>query len=68
ETWQLDFNQRLLAMDERARQQNLDSYGIAAFIGDGWKVTPIEGALAITAGCGYVHGLHCENSAQQVVV
>ncbi|MGL4712613.1 MAG: phage tail protein, partial [Shewanella sp.] len=67
ETWQLDFNQRLLAMDERARQQNLDSYGIAAFIGDGWKVTPIEGALAITAGCGYVHGLHCENSAQQVV-
>lgn len=67
DTWQLDFNQRLLAMDERSRQQNLDSYGAAAFIGDGWKVTPIDGALAVAAGCGYVHGLHCENNAQQVV-
>ncbi|AVI66952.1 hypothetical protein CKQ84_14260 [Shewanella sp. WE21] len=67
DTWQLEFNQRLMAIDEHQRQQNLDVYGAAAFIDDGWKVTPLNGALSVSAGCGYVQGLHCDNTALQMV-
>lgn len=59
DTWQLDFNSRLSAMDERVRQNNITEYGHAAFLGDGWKITHTAGDISATIapGIGYVGGL-----------
>lgn len=62
DTWQLDFNARLSAMDDRVRQNNLTEYGDASFIGDGWKVNHIAGRVSATIdpGVGYVGGLKAQ--------
>lgn len=59
ETWQLDFNARLTAMDELARQNEITDKGFAAFYRDGWKVTHTAAATSatISPGVGYVGGL-----------
>ncbi|WP_052479060.1 phage tail-collar fiber domain-containing protein [Vibrio jasicida] len=59
EVWQIDFTQRLKAMDERSRQEALCRYEHASFIGDGWKVINHNGALAAMGGRGFVGGLLC---------
>ena len=59
DVWQIDFTQRLKAMDERSRQESLCLYEHASFIGDGWKVINHNGALAAMSGRGFVGGLLC---------
>ncbi|EKS7807547.1 tail fiber protein [Edwardsiella ictaluri] len=57
EVWQIDFTARLAGMDEIRRLIARDHYGPAAFLDDGWRVTPQEGAAHIAPGIGYVQGL-----------
>ncbi|MEF1204324.1 phage tail-collar fiber domain-containing protein [Photobacterium damselae] len=57
DVWQLDFNSRLIAMDERVRTENTTMYGKSSFIANGWNVTE----AGIEPGVGYVHGLECIN-------
>lgn len=57
ETWQIDYSARLKGIDESVRLTNLDYYGPAAFIGDGFKVTKEGEQYRIAAGVGYVGGL-----------
>lgn len=61
DVWQLDFNQRLMAMDDRVRLENIDTYGVSSFIGDAWLVTPENEGAVIHSGTGYVQGLQCIN-------
>ena len=61
EVWQLDFNNRLTAIDERIRIDNMDMFGHASFIEDGWKVTSSNAAVSLTAGVAYIAGLRCVN-------
>ena len=65
DTWQLDFNNRLSAMDERVRKNNVTEYGNAAFFDDGWRVnhTAGETSLTINPGLGYVGGLQSVNDS-----
>jgi len=69
DVWQLDFNNRLMAMDDRVRQNNLANYGDAAFIKNGWRVVNIAGETiaTVTPGISYVGGLNCTNPTTQVL-
>ncbi|MCD9497606.1 phage tail protein [Photobacterium carnosum] len=61
DVWQLDFNQRLMAMDDRVRRENTDSYGTSSFIDDAWSVEALNNGLVVNPGTGYVNGLRCVN-------
>lgn len=66
ETWQIDFNNRFTAIDERQRQNNLALYGDASFIADGFKVSVNESDnnfIDVAPGVAYVGGLKCVNTA-----
>lgn len=66
DTWQLDFNNRLTAIDERGRQNNLSLYGDASFIADGFSVSLNESDsnfIDVAKGVAYVGGLKCVNKA-----
>ncbi|WP_417762170.1 phage tail protein [Shewanella sp.] len=69
-TWQLDFNKRLLGMDELHRQLAADMNGQDWFIDDGFLVVPGASANSfnVTAGAGYVSGLRVSLDAVQEVV
>ncbi|MBY5261264.1 hypothetical protein FP366_17635 [Enterobacter hormaechei] len=65
ETWQIDFTARMAGMDERQRLENIDLYGAAAFLGDGWLVAKSGSQFYVTAGAGYVRGLRALLAANQ---
>ncbi|WP_449549584.1 phage tail-collar fiber domain-containing protein [Lelliottia nimipressuralis] len=65
ETWQIDFTARMAGMDERQRLENIDLYGAAAFLGDGWLVAKSGSQFFVTAGAGYVRGLRAQLAANQ---
>ena len=65
ETWQIDFTARMAGMDERQRLENIDLYGAAAFLGDGWLVAKSGTQFYVTAGAGYVRGLRALLAANQ---
>ncbi|EOK1143067.1 TPA: phage tail protein [Klebsiella pneumoniae] len=65
ESWQIDYSARHAGGDERARLENIDVYGVAAFQGDGFLVTAGDGHLRVAPGLGYVFGLRCEASEVQ---
>lgn len=65
ETWQIDFTARMAAMDERQRLENIDLYGAAAFMGNGWLVAKNGSQYFVTAGMGYVRGLRAQLAANQ---
>lgn len=65
ETWQIDFTARMAGMDERQRLENIDLYGAAAFLGDGWLVAKSGSQFYVTAGAGYVRGLRAVLAANQ---
>ncbi|MDR9981735.1 phage tail protein [Enterobacter hormaechei] len=65
ETWQIDFTARMAGMDERQRLENIDLYGAAAFLGDGWLVAKSGSQFYVTAGAGYVRGLRAQLAANQ---
>ncbi|MBI6548912.1 phage tail protein [Xenorhabdus lircayensis] len=57
ETWQIDFTARLSGMDEMQRLMNTDSYGEAAFFGDGSAVIRTGDQYTVKKGLAYVGGL-----------
>ncbi|WP_411696578.1 phage tail-collar fiber domain-containing protein [Enterobacter pasteurii] len=65
ETWQIDFTARMAGMDERQRLENIDLYGAAAFMGNGWLVAKSGSQYFVTAGAGYVRGLRAQLAANQ---
>ena len=69
DVWQLDFNSRLYAMDDRVRQINMINYGKSAFIGEGWKITSAAMATSAVAapGTGFVGGLEAVNQASTLI-
>ena len=66
-TWQIDFTARLTGMDERERLANIDHYGQAAFLSDGFKVVKSGSTYKASAGIGYVGGLRCYSSSDMTV-
>ncbi|HGL6841384.1 TPA: phage tail protein [Citrobacter koseri] len=65
ETWQIDFTARMAAMDERQRLENIDLYGAAAFLGNGYLVAKSGSQYFVTAGAGYVRGLRAQLAENQ---
>ncbi|ELE9690246.1 phage tail protein [Enterobacter kobei] len=65
ETWQIDFTARMAGMDERQRLENIDLYGAAAFLGNGYLVAKSGSQYFVTAGSGYVRGLRTQLAANQ---
>ncbi|EOV9655747.1 phage tail protein [Cronobacter turicensis] len=65
ETWQIDFTARLAGMDERQRLENIDVFGAAAFMGDGWLVGKAGTQYFVTPGIGYVQGLRAQLAGSQ---
>ncbi|WP_447839770.1 phage tail-collar fiber domain-containing protein [Enterobacter ludwigii] len=65
ETWQIDFTARMAGMDERQRLENIDLYGAAAFLGNGYLVAKNGSQYFVTAGSGYVRGLRAQLAANQ---
>lgn len=68
ETWQIDFSNRLIGIDERERLANLDIYGHEGFLDDGWKVIGSAGTYSVATGLGYVGGIRAKNVAPQEVI
>lgn len=60
DTWQIDFTARLNGVDERVRIENIDTYGAAAFLGDGFKVSKSGTKYAVKQGVAYIAGLRAE--------
>lgn len=58
-TLQIDFTARLFGMDEAERLVNLDVFGQAAFLADGFKVKKSGSTYLASIGRGYVGGLRC---------
>jgi hypothetical protein len=67
EVWQLDFNNRLTAIDERIRLENIDNYGQAAFIQSAWQATTRNNAITLAPGVAYIGGLQCINRQSMLV-
>ena len=61
-TWQIDFTARLFGIDERERLANVDHYGAATFLTDGFKVVKNGNEYTATIGTGYVGGLRCHTT------
>ena len=60
DTWQIDFTARLNGVDERIRCENMDIYGEASFLGDGFLVSKIGSQYVVKKGVGYVAGVRAE--------
>lgn len=65
--WQIDFTVRLKGIDERERLSNVDLYGRAAFLDDGWLLTRNAGSYRFEAGRGYVEGIRAALAEPLVV-
>lgn len=67
ETWQIDYQARLLGIEETHRLTCLDDYGSAAFI-DGFEVIQRSGSTQyiITPGVAYIGGLRVTLDAESV--
>lgn len=66
-TWQIDFTARLFGMDERERLSNIDHYGHATFLADGFQVEKNDSVYSANVGTGYVGGLRC-HSTQPITI
>lgn len=60
DTWQIDFTARLNGVDERIRQENIDVYGAASFLNDGFLVSGANGNYLVKKGVAYIEGLRAE--------
>ncbi|MUJ22571.1 phage tail protein [Aliivibrio fischeri] len=60
-TWQIDFTARLFGMDERVRLANVDHYGHATFLNDGFEVQKKDSDYSAKIGTGYLGGLRCHS-------
>jgi len=59
-TWQIDFTARLSGIDENERLINVDHYGAASFLENGFKVFKEGSIYKASKGIAYVGGLRCE--------
>ncbi|QUM81661.1 phage tail protein [Moritella sp. 5] len=66
-TWQIDFTARLFGMDEAERLANIDLYGHAAFLANGYQVIKSGSSYKTKQGTGYVGGLRCHTSAEIII-
>ncbi|WP_198551645.1 phage tail protein [Moritella sp. Urea-trap-13] len=66
-TWQIDFTARLTGIDSTERLSNLDHYGDAAFLEDGYQVFKSASSYKTKLGSGYVGGLRCEATVETVI-
>ena len=66
-TWQIDFTARLFGMDEAERLANVDHYGHATFLADGYQVFKSGSTYKTKKGTGYVGGLRCHAESDLVV-
>lgn len=66
-TWQIDFTARLTGIDSAERLSNLDHYGDAAFLEDGYQVFKSASSYKTKLGRGYVAGLRCEATVETVI-
>ncbi|WP_198551652.1 phage tail protein [Moritella sp. Urea-trap-13] len=66
-TWQIDFTARLTGIDNTERLANVDHYGKASFLNAGYQVFQSGSSYKTKAGTGYVGGLRCHASAEQVI-
>jgi len=62
-TWQFNFNNRLLQIDERERLSNFDTYGAAMFFDTGFLVTHSGLVCSMAAGLAFVGGVRCAKTA-----
>lgn len=60
DTWQIDFTARLNGVDERIRRENMDIYGEASFLADGFLVSRAGSQYMVKKGIGYVAGVRAE--------
>ena len=60
DTWQIDFTARLDGVDERVRIENIDTYGSASFLDDGFLVSGANGKYLVNKGAAYIEGLRAE--------
>ncbi|POU76486.1 hypothetical protein C3387_09895 [Leclercia sp. LSNIH6] len=60
DTWQIDFTARLNGVDERIRLENIDTYGVASFLKDGFLVSGANGSYQVKKGAAYIEGLRAE--------
>ncbi|WP_313667858.1 phage tail protein [Atlantibacter sp.] len=67
DTWQIDFTARLNSVDERIRRENIDVYGDASFIDDGFLVAKSGQNYSVKRGSGYIAGLRSTLIADQVL-
>lgn len=67
DTWQIDFTARLGGVDERIRLENIDAYGTASFLSDGFLVTTTNGSYQVKKGVAYIAGLRAELLFDQTV-
>ncbi|NRN30983.1 phage tail protein, partial [Photorhabdus heterorhabditis] len=67
ETWQIDFTARLSGIDEMQRLMNTDSYGVAAFFGDGFSVVRRGDQYTVKKGLAYIGGLRGELAFDQTL-
>ncbi|AXF61920.1 hypothetical protein DVA43_21445 [Leclercia sp. W6] len=67
DTWQIDFTARLNGVDERIRLENIDTYGAASFLKDGFLVSGANGNYQVKKGVAYIEGLRAELLFDQAV-
>lgn len=67
-TWQIDFTARLAGIDDTERLSNLDVFGPAAFLNEGFKVEQRGEGYVALAGQAYVGGLRCHLSQNLVLI
>lgn len=67
DTWQIDFTARLNGVDERIRHENIDAYGHASFLNDGFLVSGKNGDYLVKKGVAYIEGLRAELLFDQAV-
>jgi|GEM_PF-1462521 len=67
DTWQIDFTARLNGVDDRIRLENIDTYGAASFLKDGFLVTGTNGSYQVKKGSAYIEGLRAELLFDQAV-
>ena len=67
DTWQIDFTARLNGVDERIRLENIDTYGTASFLNDGFMVSGSNGSYQVKKGAAYIEGLRAELQFDQAV-
>lgn len=67
DTWQIDFTARLNGVDERIRLENIDGYGHASFLNEGFEVSGADGGYLVKRGVAYIEGLRAELLFDQAV-